>query len=179
MMGCLHMHMLKNVSLHVIAVSITLSLFGCFVRCFYLAMLFGSFIRCFHLAICASTPVTLIFILILRVTCLDSRLKRWQSRPTSGSQGSKCEHIGGKNFRGGSNTSVEFGPGVQLLRRSKYYVTVEVHNLIPRLLPSYSSLAANWKRCGPENKATECIHSHVYSTGQFPSILNIHTLVCM
>jgi len=52
MMGCLHMHMLqKNVSLHVIAVSITLSLFGSCVRCFYLAMLFGSFIRCFHLAI--------------------------------------------------------------------------------------------------------------------------------
>ena len=77
MMGCLHMHMLKNVSLHVIAVSITLSLFGSFVRCFYLAMLFGSFIRCFHLAICASTPpVTLIFILTLRVTSLDSRPKR-------------------------------------------------------------------------------------------------------
>ena len=40
MVGCLHMRMLKNVSLHVIAVSITLSLFG-------------SFIRCFHPAICA------------------------------------------------------------------------------------------------------------------------------
>ena len=49
MMGCLHMRMLNNVSLHVIAVSIPLSLFGSFVRCFYLAMLFGSFIRCFHL----------------------------------------------------------------------------------------------------------------------------------
>ena len=44
MMGCLHMRMLKNVSLHVVAVSITLSPFGSFVRCFYLAMLFGSFI---------------------------------------------------------------------------------------------------------------------------------------
>ena len=76
-MGCLHMHMLKNVSLHVIAVSIILSLFGSFVRCFYLAMLFGSFIRCFHLAICASTPpVTLIFILTLRVTSLDSCPKK-------------------------------------------------------------------------------------------------------
>ena len=84
------------------------SLFGSFVRCFYFAMLFGSFIRCFHLAICASTPVILIFILILRVTSLDSRPKRQQSRPTSGSQGSKCEHTGGpKNFRGGPNTSVE------------------------------------------------------------------------
>ena len=41
MMGCLHMRMLKNVcSLYVIAVSITLSLFGSFVWCFYLAMLF-------------------------------------------------------------------------------------------------------------------------------------------
>ena len=103
---------------------ITLSLFGCFVQCFYLAMLFGSFIRCFHLAICASTLVTLIFILTLRVTSLDSRPKRQQSRPTSGSQGLKCEHIGGsKTFRGGPNTSVEFGPGVQLLQGSKYYVT--------------------------------------------------------
>jgi len=103
-----------------IAVSITLSLFGSFVWCFYLAMLFGSFIRCFHLAICASTPVTLIFITTLSVTSLDSRPKRRQSRPTSGSQG----HIGvSKNFRGGPNTSVEFGPGVQLLRGSKYYVT--------------------------------------------------------
>jgi len=42
MMGCLHMRMLK--SLHVVAVSITLSLFGSFVRCYYLAMLFSSFI---------------------------------------------------------------------------------------------------------------------------------------
>ena len=57
-MGCLHMHMLKNVSLHVIAMSITLSPFSSFVWWFYLAMLFGSFIRCFHLAICASTPAT-------------------------------------------------------------------------------------------------------------------------
>ena len=72
-MGCLHMRMLKNVSLHVIAMSITLSPFSSFVWWFYLAMLFGSFIRCFHLAICASTlPVTLIFILTLRVTSLDS-----------------------------------------------------------------------------------------------------------
>ena len=124
MVGCLHMQMLKNVSLHVITVFITLSLFGSFIRCFYLAMLFSSFIRCFHLAICASTLVTLIFILTLRVTSLDSHPKRRQSRPTSGSQGSKFEHIGGsKNFRGGPNTSVEFGPGVQLLRGSKYYVT--------------------------------------------------------
>ena len=60
MMGCLHMRMLKNVSLHVIAVSITLLLFGSFVRCFYLTILFGSFSRCFHLALCACTPVTLI-----------------------------------------------------------------------------------------------------------------------
>jgi len=111
MMGCLHMHMLKNVSLHVIAVSIT-------------PLLFSSFIRCFHLAICASTLVTLIFILTLRVTSSDSRPRRRQSRPTSGSQGSKCEHIGGsKNFSAGPNTSVEFGLGVQLLRGSKYYVT--------------------------------------------------------
>ena len=44
MMGCLHMRMLKNVSLHVVAVSITLLLFGSFVRCFYLAMMLGSFI---------------------------------------------------------------------------------------------------------------------------------------
>jgi len=124
MMGCLHMHMLKNVSLHVIAVSINLSVFGSFIRCFNLAMLFHSFIRYFHLTICASTLVTLIFILTLRVTSLDSRPKRQQSRPTSDSQGSKCEHIGGsKNFRGGPNTSVEFGLGVQLLRGSKYYVT--------------------------------------------------------
>jgi len=109
-MGCLHMHMLKNVSLHVIAISITLSLFGSIFRCFYLAMLFG-FIRCFHPAICASTPVTLIFILTLRVTSLDSRPKRRQSRPTSGSQGSKREHIGGsKNFRGGPNTIWTRGP---------------------------------------------------------------------
>ena len=86
-----------------IAVSVTLSLFG-------------SFIWCFHLAICASTPVTLIFIPTLRVTILDSRPERRQSRPSSGSQGSKCEYIGGsKNFRGGPNTSVEFGLGVQLL----------------------------------------------------------------
>ena len=62
-MGCLHMRMLKNVSLHVIAVSITLSLFGSFVRCFYLAS--GSFVRCFHLAVCTSMPVILIFILTL------------------------------------------------------------------------------------------------------------------
>ena len=75
MMGCLHMHILKNVSLPVITVSITLSLFGSFVRCFYLAMLFGSFIRGFHLAIPASTPVTLIFILTLRLTSLDSHPK--------------------------------------------------------------------------------------------------------
>ena len=54
MTGCLHMRMLRNVSLHVIAISITLSLFGSFIRCFYLAMLFSSFICCFHLAICAS-----------------------------------------------------------------------------------------------------------------------------
>jgi len=68
--------------------------------------------------------VTLIFILTLRATSLDSRHKRRQSRQTSGYQGSKCEHIGGsENFRGGPNTSVEFGPGVQLLRGSKYYVT--------------------------------------------------------
>jgi len=38
--------------------------------------LFGSFIRCFHLAVCASTLVTLIFILTLRVTSSDSRPKR-------------------------------------------------------------------------------------------------------
>jgi len=107
-----------------ITVVITLSLFGSFVWCFYLAMLFGSFIRCFHLAICASTPVTLIFITTLSVTSLDSRPKRRQSRPTSSSQGSKWELIGGSKYlRGSPNTSVEFGPGVQLLRGSKYYVT--------------------------------------------------------
>ena len=62
----------------------------------------------------------------LRVTSLDSRPKRQQSGPTSGSQGSKCEHIGeggSRSFRGDPNTSIEFGPGVQLLRGSKYYVT--------------------------------------------------------
>ena len=36
------------------------------------------FFQCFHLTICASTPVTLIFILTLRVTSLDSRPKRRQ-----------------------------------------------------------------------------------------------------
>ena len=60
----------------------------------------------------------------LRLTGSDSRPKRQQSGPTSGSQGSKCEHVrGAKNFRGGPNTSIEFGPGIQLLRGSKYYVT--------------------------------------------------------
>ena len=79
-----------------------------------------------HVAICTSTPVTLIFILTLRVTSLDSRPKRRQSRPTSGSQGSKCEHIGGsKNFRGGPNTSVKFGPGVQILRDSPCCVLLD------------------------------------------------------
>jgi len=106
MMGCLHMRMLKNVSLHIIAVSITF-------RFFRSVLLSRNAVRFFHsvlhLAICASTPVILIFILILRVTSLDSRPKRRQSKPTSGSQGSKCEHIGGsKHFRGGPNTSAEF-----------------------------------------------------------------------
>jgi len=42
MTGCLQMRVLKNVSFHVITISITLSLFGSFVWCFYFAMLFGS-----------------------------------------------------------------------------------------------------------------------------------------
>ena len=59
MMGCLHMRMLKNVCLHVI--SITLSLFGSFVWCFYRNAVqffhnFGASISQF----CASTPMTLI-----------------------------------------------------------------------------------------------------------------------
>ena len=121
------MRMLKNVSLHVIAMSITLSPFSSFVWWFYLAMLFGSFIRCFHLAICASTPVILIFILILRVTSLDSRPKRRQSRPTSGSQGSKCEHIGGSKY---------FCRIWTVLQGSKYYVTVHMSRM-KALHPSF------------------------------------------
>ena len=30
------------------------------------------------------------------------------------SQGSKCEHVGVQKFQRGPNTSVEFGPGVQI-----------------------------------------------------------------
>jgi len=118
MMGCLHMRMLK--SLHVVAVFITLSLFGSFVRGFYLAMLFGSFIISVLPSrnLCFYTGDTHFYSHL----SLESRPKRRQSRPTSGSQGSKCEHIGGsKNFRGGPNTSAVFGPGVQLLWGSNYY----------------------------------------------------------
>ena len=124
MTGCLHMRMLKNVSLDVIAISITLSLFGSFVQCFCLAMLFGSFVRCFHLAICASMLVTLIFILTLEWLAQTVLPKDGKVDQPAVPKVQSVSTLGGsKNFRGGPNTSVEFGPGVQLLRGSKHYVT--------------------------------------------------------
>jgi len=127
MMGCLHMHMLKNVSLHVIAVSITLSLFGSFVRCFYLAMLFGSFIRCFHLAIYASTLVTLIFVLTLRVTSLDSRPKDDKVHQLAVPKVQSVSILGGPKFQKGSKYFCRIWTGgptttvVQILRDSAIF----------------------------------------------------------
>jgi len=121
-MGCLHMRMLKNVSLHVIAVSITLA-----VRFFRSVLLSRNAVRFFYSVLpsrnlCFYAGDTH-FILTLRVTSLDSRPKRWQSRPTSGSQGLKCKHIGGvQKFQRGSKYFCRIwtgGPtttGVQILR---------------------------------------------------------------
>jgi len=123
------------VSFHVSAISITLSLFGSFVRCFYLAMLFSSSIQCFHLAICASMPATLIFILTLEwlartVVPKDGKVDqpavpKFQSVSTLG--GPKISE-GIQYFRriwtGGPTTT-----GVQILHDSPY---VRCHPLVSR-----------------------------------------------